>query len=90
MVLDNSKPHKIKIYLNPSYDILTIEMDYKKYQNIDIQLINILGVTVSIQKTSASIGINHIYFDTQSMAKGIYTLQIRQDNNLKTQKVVLR
>ena len=74
----------ISIYPNPSNGDFVIELDgVGKY---DVTVYNVLGQTVFSTFTNASI----TRIDLSSFDKGIYTVELRDENTIYTDKVIVK
>ncbi|APY08231.1 hypothetical protein BWZ20_07915 [Winogradskyella sp. J14-2] len=75
----------VKIYPNPTNGIVNIKLN-KEYSNVSVDVINILGQTVSTNRydklTTTQINIGH--------QSGIYILKIKGDNNLSLSKKIIK
>jgi len=76
----------IKVYPNPTKDILTIEF----YNNnaVEIQLTNVHGNSV-MNRTNKNIGEQLESFNLSGLSKGIYFLFLKSENKTESRKVVV-
>lgn len=75
------------IYPNPSTGILTIEIDYAQYRDLNLEIINMLGEKVFEKVYMDQKSIEQI--DLSSFSKGIYFVKMNSENYTKTVKMIL-
>lgn len=81
----------LKIYPNPTYDILNIDLEKISSNNLQIDLFNISGRTIKtipFDKTNTSSEI--IKLDTSDLSGGTYILKISWDNKSINRRIVIR
>jgi hypothetical protein len=89
VVLEGS-PMSYQVYPNPTADKLNIEFVGERAQVVDFELINAVGQIVYRYTLQSREGKNHLFFNTNSMPVGLYSLKIRQGNAMKMEKVVIQ
>ncbi len=81
--IDNLSKNTINIYPNPSNGIFTISFDDNK--RYDIIVNNMLGQTVYASSNNTASAL----IDLTSFDKGIYTVELKNNNKTYTEKVVI-
>jgi hypothetical protein len=72
------------IYPNPAKDVLTIQVDEQ-----------MIGATVELMDLNSrlirTVGISHLinHFDIQDIPNGVYFIQMKMNDHLKTKKIIL-
>jgi hypothetical protein len=89
-VVSGAKKGTYKIYPNPAADMLNIRFNGDKEQNADIELYDSLGKLVHHHNFVAKEGDNHLFFSTKAFAAGLYTLKIKQEGSVVSEKVVIQ
>ncbi len=79
---------QIKIYPNPTDEILTIQLDLQQNSNVQFQLLNAIGQAV-LKTDNRSFSNEKTTLNVQHLPSGIYFLQIRIDNQVITRKVLI-
>lgn len=83
----NEKLRALSIFPNPANDIAHIVFDSNINTVVNITVYNIVGKTISTQKTSITSGLNDIKIDVNNFHKGIYLVKIQYGNNTQTLKM---
>jgi len=79
----DSKQSIFNVYPNPSNGVFVIELDaISKY---DVRVYNVLGQTVYTTSTNAM----NTTIDLSSFDKGIYTVELKDENTIYTEKVIV-
>jgi len=87
-MLEEMKNIEIKIFPNPSQDIIAIQADELLMLDMQAELIDATGKIV--QSKSFSQGTSICFFDTTILYDGIYTIRIYNSAENRTFKVVLQ
>lgn len=83
---ENMMDASIKVYPNPANDFINIDIEKLTTDNISINVIDMLGKTVySTQKPA---GTQSMQIPMETLAKGIYQIEIRTGNYSNIQKVI--
>lgn len=77
----------VKIYPNPTNDILNIELNLDNPAEVQFQLFDAVGQLILNQKT-ANYNNQKTTLNLNDLPSGIYFLQIRMNGNLMTKKVI--
>lgn len=80
---------KIKIFPNPSADIVFIEIDALDAQNADIQVVNSTGQLIASQQVAVSNGYLFTELALQQQPTGIYNVVITTANSQTSASVVI-
>jgi photosystem II stability/assembly factor-like uncharacterized protein len=87
---ESGKKTEFKVYPNPTADVLNLQFDADRAQNTQIELFDNLGKLVHSYDFTSKEGNNHLFFNTQRFAAGLYTLKIQQRASVVVEKVVIR
>jgi subtilisin family serine protease/PKD repeat protein len=79
--------NNIKIYPNPTNDILNIELNLDKKSKVQFQIFDAVGKLV-LTTSNQSFNTQSTTLDLSNLPLGIYFLQVRIDENVVTKKVV--
>ncbi len=79
----------IEIYPNPATNKLFIELPAQKMDNIDIELLDVLGKTI-INKTNVDTDSNIIELDIQNLVQGMYYIRINASSNASRTSRILK
>ncbi len=82
--IEELTPTGIKIYPNPFDDNIVIEFA-NSTQNTQISIVNIEGKVVY---SNAAVNSNKLTIDATAWSKGVYSIQILNDNQIITKKIV--
>lgn len=66
----------LKVYPNPANNVVNVNLDMKKSDNLSASLISVNGSVAAQQTIQANAGNNTISFDTQNLAAGYYNLVV--------------
>ena len=87
-MLEEMKNIEIKVFPNPSQDIIAIQAEELLMLDMQAELIDAMGKIV--QSKSFSQGTSICFFDTTILYDGIYTIRIYNSVENRTFKVVLQ
>lgn len=80
---------KLNIFPNPNNGIFSIDINTDDEKEIDIKMINNLGVTIlEMEKISAYNGFTY-YFDNKNLPSGVYIISINQGNKTFSKKLII-
>ena len=79
----DSKQSIFNVYPNPSNGVFVIELE--KTAKYDVRVYNVLGQTVYTTSTNAM----NTTIDLSSFDKGIYTVELKDENTIYTEKVIV-
>ncbi len=82
--------NKFSIYPNPAKDNVHIEYAGNTNKNARIQMYSINGQLIEDRNIEVSEGINKYSISTTSLAKGTYILKLINDQETKTEKIVIQ
>jgi hypothetical protein len=82
----------IKMYPNPTFNIVQLDLKYANTSTIDLQLVNALGQTIRTDKFHVEKNKqNNFQFDLSELASGVYQVRLSDKGNLlntcKIQKI---
>lgn len=78
----------IKLYPNPSDDMVTVELTNKGDNEANISISNIMGQVVFTKNSVLSSGRNNIQLNVSSLPSGTYIVHIRTDHKQSTLKFI--
>lgn len=82
--------NEFKVYPNPTNQTTTIEYSLTETENVQIQLMNILGnVVTTLLNEEQSIGKQSISFEVDNLPSGIYFIQFHTKNETINQKLIV-
>jgi len=77
----------LKIYPNPTGEILHIQLDNSSFSHQNIQLINGVGKSVLVWQGNAQ---KELSLDLSALPTGLYTLRYMDERGMKASKVMIR
>jgi hypothetical protein len=77
------------LYPNPAHGNAVLAIDLKNNTNVEITLTNMVGQVLKSTKTVAYTGANTIDVDINSLAKGIYMVNVKVDGASSTKKLIV-
>jgi PKD repeat protein len=78
---------RIKVYPNPTYDILNIELNIDNISTVNFQLFDAIGQSV-LNMNNQTFGTQKTTMDISDLPSGIYFLQIRMDEKVVSRKII--
>lgn len=87
--LSNKNIGGLNIYPNPANDIVTISFHAKAEGNYAISLVDMIGRTIREDAGKAVSGDNKLEFSLNTIAKGIYIVELRSGNSSDKIKLVI-
>lgn len=79
----------LSIYPNPNSGEFTIEMELSQPQQMELELLNVIGQVVYKEGLGKISGAYQKQLDLNGLAKGIYTLQLTSEEGTTTRKIIL-
>lgn len=81
---------EVKVFPNPSKELINVELNFEKSQVIDIELISNTGVSIYKQKgLSIEKGKNNIDINATNIASGLYNLHLNLGYRVINKKVAI-
>ncbi len=80
----------ISVYPNPANSFVTVELQLGTSQDVEMNLISMLGQTVYTSKGEQSAGVTKVSINTAFMPRGIYLLQVKTESGVQVKKVELQ
>ena len=77
----NSAFSQFSVFPNPAKDLVNVSFDLNAAGNVVVNLIDLTGKTVSSVSTKADAGAFNQSIDTQSLANGLYILNVTANGN---------
>ncbi|MFN8294883.1 MAG: T9SS type A sorting domain-containing protein [Chitinophagales bacterium] len=80
---------EIKLYPSPTSNIVQLEFNAKKQQDITLKIVDVQGKEIYIESLKSNTGLNNIQLNLSDYANGIYLIQLNTGgNNLYYGKVL--
>ena len=79
---------KIQLSPNPTPSTIAVSLDSKIAKTVKIQVTDIMGRTVLSENWAINVGQNLRSLDLQSFAKGVYMVQIVENQNVVSKKIL--
>lgn len=76
------------VYPNPSNGVYTLDFTTISNENIQLEVFNLLGERVYLQKAVAVFGKNQYHIDLSKVADGIYFANVQFKDNLIVAKII--
>lgn len=90
-VQENEDLTGVLIYPNPVSDVLTVRFESKEDQDFTVRVLNIAGELIHSQQTKTKAGQRITSnFNLESLAAGVYMVQIQGASSSYTQRVIVR
>jgi Zn-dependent metalloprotease len=80
----------ISVYPNPANNFVMVELQLGASQEVEMNLVNMLGQTLYSSKGNQSSGITKVTINTASLPRGIYLLQVKTPNGMQVRKIELQ
>ncbi|MEO5642342.1 MAG: M4 family metallopeptidase [Bacteroidia bacterium] len=80
----------VSVYPNPANSFMTVELQLGTSQEVEMNLVNMLGQNLYSSKADQSAGITKVNINTASLPRGIYLLQVKTDSGLQVKKIELQ
>jgi hypothetical protein len=78
----------IQLSPNPTPSMVSVQIDSKKSKAVKIQVIDLSGRTVVTENWNISVGNNQKSLDLNSFSKGAYMIQIVENQDIITKKII--
>ncbi len=81
---------EISAYPNPVTDQVNLNISIAEKASVSIQIVDLIGKVVNVQKTSLSAGSNSVKLNTSELPQGVYMIQVTNlaNNQSKTLRIV--
>lgn len=89
-IINMNKDYQVKIYPNPTTDILNVEIEGAKDDNLDMMIFDMQGKLVYSSKISFKGNYQLTTINLGDLAKGIYTLRIQGKHIYNIQKLIIQ
>lgn len=74
----------LKLFPNPAKDIAQVEFNASNDGDVELNIIDLNGRTVSTVNTTVTAGAQNISLDVSDLPSGVYMVQVRQNDNINT------
>lgn len=81
---------RFSVYPNPNNGAFTVSFDALEANNVSVELLDMTGRVIFNKSFQATVGSNDLPVELEGFAKGVYMLQLRQSDAVRTTKVVLQ
>ncbi|MEM8909006.1 MAG: T9SS type A sorting domain-containing protein, partial [Bacteroidota bacterium] len=78
----------VSVFPNPTKASLNVDFEVVEEQTIELHLTDMLGRSVAYEKVAANAGLNNFQFDMSRLANGIYFINIVNDDQRLSKRVV--
>jgi PKD repeat protein len=78
----------VSVYPNPAHDQFTLAFDLISNEQVDIELVNMVGQVVWTQNGSYSSGRHDITVDLSAFANGVYSVRIKTDKGIVSRRLI--
>jgi hypothetical protein len=75
---NQDKLQNVKVYPNPTQNILNLEFSSSEERNVKIEVIDLTGKIIQSSVIDRNIGL--IHYDLNSLSSGVYILKIQSAN----------
>lgn len=87
-ITENDKVGSLSVYPNPASDFVNVDLELTQVVDVEINVVNMMGQIVSTQNLGTmTSGSHNIKLNTNSLAEGLYTIQIITGNKASTERV---
>ncbi len=80
----------IGAYPNPATDVLNVNITLNNSEKVTVNLVNMLGETVSSQQYTMNSGSNNIQMSTYNLEAGVYLITVTTGESTATTRVVVQ
>ncbi len=78
-ITENQGFASVEVYPNPLMEKATIHFSMNRSCNVDVNILNIIGESITHYSMNATLGNNTIAIDVNNLAKGTYIIQLVDD-----------
>ncbi|MDQ3110533.1 MAG: M4 family metallopeptidase [Bacteroidota bacterium] len=76
----------VSVYPNPANSFVTVELQLGTSQEVELNLVNMLGQTLYTSKANQSAGVTKVNINTIPLPRGVYLLQVKTENGMQVRK----
>ncbi len=80
----------VSVYPNPANSFVTVEIQLAASQDVELNLVNMLGQSVYSSKGNQSAGTTRVNINTATLPRGVYLLQVVTPAGVQVRKVELQ
>ena len=80
----------LSVYPNPATDKVNIEFSLQESGNVNVRLMDMAGKTIRQENYGGEQGANRLNFSLTDVAKGLYLLEISNDNGKSVRKLTVQ
>lgn len=84
----NARNNGLKLFPNPVQDILQIEYESGKAENVLIQILDVQGKVLYQNNLPNQMGVNNIYIPVETFRKGLYLCRIKHGTRLEFSRFI--
>lgn len=77
------------VYPNPVKESLTVEYASTRYEKVTIELLDLLGQTLTATQPETNTGINRLRLNTSNLVAGVYLLKVSTALQSRTARVII-
>ena len=78
------------VFPNPANGSAFVKLNLNRSENIQINVINLVGQVVKSTSANGNVGENNIQFDLSGLNSGVYMVSVKAGNNSSTKKIVVQ
>jgi hypothetical protein len=80
---------KLNVYPNPTTGIVNVEFTVAEKGNVNVQVLDIAGRIMMTQNAKTVVGANAMQLDLKALAKGVYLINLQNNNGNSQVRVVV-
>jgi PKD repeat protein len=90
VISEMASSNSLNVYPNPFSSLTTVNYSITKNEIVEISVFNLLGDAVStIEKGSKQAGNHQVSWNAESLAKGMYMLQLKTAEQVSVKKIII-
>lgn len=89
-MLEEDQFSNLRVYPNPVEEDLAVDFQIKNSQSVVLEIRNIAGQLVSINKINAIQGANKAFVSTKGMSSGVYFLSVHSESQEETIRFIVK
>lgn len=82
-------PEEIKVFPNPAKETVSVTYEITRASEVEIQLLSIIGETLSILKQKSDPGQHHFQLPSGHLPKGTYMIRVKINGHTTVRKLII-